>query len=302
MTTSSTPPAVGMVATRSSMSSGPNFLNLILPSWLALLGNIQVAHDLQARRERGPVARRHLDVGLQVAILAEADLGLRLAGIGLDMNIRHALVIGIDDDLVDQLHQLIVGRGRNIVRIGTFYHLSGFVGVQAGEHVADIAGICRLGAVELVDRFPEFLLRGDLVDQLGLREYVRGDARAADPLRIQAEDGKALFGLVNRQPLIGLDVFALQVLQQIRRLDAVSLERLIRRAEEFREGRADRRNLHLELVDEHHLNVDGLLARLARRQLELPGREHRIGDQIIVLGLDHLRLLPLLECDRERLR
>ena len=32
ITTSSTPPAVGMVATRSSMSSGPNFLNLILPS------------------------------------------------------------------------------------------------------------------------------------------------------------------------------------------------------------------------------------------------------------------------------
>jgi hypothetical protein len=32
ITTSSTPPAEGIVATRSSMSSGPYFLNLILPS------------------------------------------------------------------------------------------------------------------------------------------------------------------------------------------------------------------------------------------------------------------------------
>ena len=33
-----------------------------------------------------------------------------------------------------------------------------------------------------------------------------------------------------------------------------------------------------------------------------PGRQHRVGDQVVVLGLDHLRLLPLLERDRQRLR
>ena len=39
------------------------------------------------------------------------DFGFFFARKRFDMNIRSALVVGIDDDLVDQLHQLVVGRG-----------------------------------------------------------------------------------------------------------------------------------------------------------------------------------------------
>src|SRR5262249_9652957 len=53
MTTSSTPPVVGMVATRSSMSSGPNFLNLILPSWGLRFSEISRSHMIFRRVTRG---------------------------------------------------------------------------------------------------------------------------------------------------------------------------------------------------------------------------------------------------------
>ena len=49
ITTSSTPPAVGMVATRSSMSRGPNFLNLILPSWGFLFSEMSRSHMIFSR-------------------------------------------------------------------------------------------------------------------------------------------------------------------------------------------------------------------------------------------------------------
>jgi hypothetical protein len=85
-------------------------------------------------------------------------------------------------------------------------------------------------------------------------------------------------------------------------LTAVLLVRLVRHAEEFGQRGADRRQLDLELVGEDRLDVDRLLARLARGELELARRQHRVGDQVVVLGLDQLRLLPLLERDRQRLR
>ncbi len=85
---------------------------------LALFRDVQVAHDLEARDERRSIACRHLDVILQIAILAEADLGLRLAGIGFDMDVRNAQVVRVDDDLVDELHEFIVGCRRDIVGRG----------------------------------------------------------------------------------------------------------------------------------------------------------------------------------------
>ena len=49
MTMSSTPPAVGIVATRSSTSSGPNFLNLILPSWGRRFSEMSRSHMILMR-------------------------------------------------------------------------------------------------------------------------------------------------------------------------------------------------------------------------------------------------------------
>jgi hypothetical protein len=52
---------------------------------------------------------------MQRAVLAEADLGLVLARARLDVDVRSALAVGIDDDLVDQLDQFVVGRRREII-------------------------------------------------------------------------------------------------------------------------------------------------------------------------------------------
>ena len=90
---------------------------------LPLLRDVEVAHDLDARGDGGAVARRHLDVGGEVAVLPEADLGLGLARIRLDVDVRRPLVVGVDDDLVHELDELVVGRGGRLVRaaVGGFH-------------------------------------------------------------------------------------------------------------------------------------------------------------------------------------
>ena len=89
---------------------------------------------------RVAVAGRHLDVRPQVAVLAEADLGLRLARIGLDVDVRGALVVGVDDHLVDELHQLVVGGGGDLVVARLIAAVAAVV-AHVGEHVADVAGV-----------------------------------------------------------------------------------------------------------------------------------------------------------------
>ena len=109
------------------------------------------------------------------------------------------------------------------------------------------------------------------------------------------------FAVLDRHPLVRIDVLALQVLQQIHRLDAIRLERLVRHAEKLRQRRPDGRKLHLELVDQHRFDVDGLLARRARREFELRGGNDRVADEKVILGLENLRLLALLERNGQRL-
>ena len=152
-----------------------------------------------------------------------------------------------------------------------------------------------------LERVLELLQRRDAIHQLAPREDVLDDARALDPLRVEAQDDQAFLGVLDRHPLVGFDVLALQVLQQIHRLDAIRLEGLVGDAEELRQRRADRGELDLEFLGQDVLDVDRLLARRARRKLELRRRYHRVADQEVVLCLEDLRLLALLERDRQRL-
>ena len=266
----------------------------------ALLRYIQVAHDLDAGDNGVAVGSRHLDVRRERAVLAEADLGLALARIGLDMNVGSALVVGVDDDLVHKLHQLVVGRLRQIVP-AALAAADLFVVFQSREHFADVAGIDHFGAVEHVQRFLEFALRGNAVDQLALRKHVLHDARTLYPLRIEAQHDQPVLAVVDRHPLVLLDVLALQVFQQIRRLDAVGFVRLVGHAEELRQCLANGGQLYLKLVDQHLLDIHRLLACRARGQIELSRRDHRIAHQEIVLGLDNLGFLPLPEGDGQGL-
>jgi hypothetical protein len=83
----------------------------------------------------------------------------------------------------------------------------------------------------------------------------------------------------------------------------LGLEGLVWDAEELRERLADRRDLDLGTPRSAPARCRAPFLRcLARCELELARREHRIRDQEIVFRLDELRLLALAQRDRERLR
>ena len=77
---------------------------------LPFFGNIQVAHDLQARDDRAAIRSRHFNIRRKRAVSPEPDFRLRFPRIGLDMDVRGPLVVGIYDDLVDELDQFVVRR------------------------------------------------------------------------------------------------------------------------------------------------------------------------------------------------
>jgi hypothetical protein len=75
---------------------------------LALLGDVQLGHDLEALHDRVAVRGRDLDVLLAVSVHAQAHDGGGLLAVGLDVDVGRALVVGVDDDLVAELHDAAV--------------------------------------------------------------------------------------------------------------------------------------------------------------------------------------------------
>src|SRR5688572_15232598 len=266
---------------------------------LAPLRNIEVAHDLQARGDRAAISMRHGNIVLQRTVFAEADLGLALPGVRLDMDVGCALLVGVDDDFVDELDDLVVGgRGR---------HILGFVApfvLHVRQEFPDRFSAHFTGrrAEHLVQRILEFPVAADPVDDLAFRVNVVDDPRAANFFRIGCQHDDAVFAVVDGHPHAAFDEFASHVLEEIDRLDALRLERLVGHVEIRRERLADGAHLYLELVEQHRFDVEVLSPRRTRRQLELFGRYHRVGHQVIVLSLDQRsRLLTLTESNGQRL-
>ena len=75
---------------------------------LAPLGDVELRHDLQARDHRLAELGRQVEVGDQRAVLAEAHAHVLAAGVRLDVDVGGLLLDGVDDHLVDQLHQRVV--------------------------------------------------------------------------------------------------------------------------------------------------------------------------------------------------
>src|SRR5690606_40340642 len=136
---------------------------------LTALGNVQIAHDLDARNQGAAVGGGNFDVRHEAAVLAKTNLRLRLAWIGFDMDVRRTLVIGVDNDLVDELDQLVVGSGGQILSGAVLFN---FVLIQPFEQVADVADI-RFQAIKLVQRVTELLAcREDVADLVARKDVV----------------------------------------------------------------------------------------------------------------------------------
>ena len=266
--------------------------------WPALLGNIEVAHDLEAGDQRIAVGSRHLDVVNQRTVLAETDLCLFLARPWLDVDVGGALLVGLDNDLVDQPDQFVIGSGTNLVRT----RLARLAFVQVGKQIAHGAHIGER-AIKLVDRLLELGICSNAIDDLAFGENVVDDARSLDPLRVRRNDDDPLRGFLNRQPLVGFDVFAAQVLDQIHRLDAVRAERLVGHRKKFGQRLSDGPRLDLELLDQRGFQRHALAPRRTLCKVQLARGNHGTGDKIIVFGSCHRRrLLPLRQRHCESLR
>ena len=74
---------------------------------------------------------------------------------------------------------------------------------------------------------------------------------------------------------------------------SVALVGFVGHAEELGEGRADGRQLDLELALQNVLDVEPLAPRRAGGEVELGGGEHGVGDQVVVLGFDDVGRLLL---------
>ena len=211
---------------------------------LAPLGDVEVAHDLRcAPRSRcGSHAGTEM-YGCSEAVLAEADLGLALAGIRLDVNVRRALLVGVDDDLVDELDDLVVVLPRIFMSSSASSPLAAVL-LHVGQEVADRFAVHRrpcVAAEQLVERLRELVIAADAVGDLALRVDVVDDAASRLSFSgIGRQHDHAVLGVVDRHPEAALEELPVQVLEELERLDAIRLERLVRNAEIGGERLADR--------------------------------------------------------------
>ena len=213
------------------------------------------------------------------------------------MNIGCALLVSINDDLVDKLDHLIVRGCRGNV-FGAFF---GRLLFHAGQQVADTCAIINRSCGRTATAAKEQVKRSDklagaayLIDDLDLRVNVIDDLGTADFFRIRGHHYNAVFRVVNRYPRAAFEEFPAHVLEQVDGLDAIGLIRFIWHAEVGGKRLADGIQLDLELVDQYRFDVEVLATRRARRKLEFLCRDHGIRNQMVVLALDHHRRLLAL--------
>ena len=221
----------------------------------------------------------HFNVGRQAAVNAKADAGLAFARQRLDVDVGSLLVVGIDDDLVDELDQFVVCRGghqrvdRTRVVIGG-HHLC--------QHLVDRAAIQGRG-IELIQRLGKLGVGRHAVGKAGLAwEHLSEHTGTARRLGIQAQHNQAFRRLLQRNPAVGFDEVALQFAVQRLDPDATALGGFIGHAKKTRQRQADLRRGDALLINQQLLYrfATGPCLLLARHQL--PGGQLAGADQAIV--------------------
>ena len=137
------------------------------------------------------------------------------------MDIRCTHIVGIGNDLVDQLDQLVVLRG--VERVAALF-LQLFPFIQIGEDFTDAGA--RFGAAEKqVERLVEIAVAANAIFDFVARKYLRRQPATTHLLRIGCEDHDTLRSIFQRQPLLRFEEIALEVFQQVERLLPVGRER-----------------------------------------------------------------------------
>jgi hypothetical protein len=130
---------------------------------LALLRDVQITHDLEPGHQRLPKLGRHFNVGLEAAVNTQPDARLELARHRLNVDIGCLHVVGIDDDLVDELDQFVVCSCRLQRRVITAVVIHGRVQVCQKLINGPALGT---GAVELAQRLFKLGLGCDPIGKL----------------------------------------------------------------------------------------------------------------------------------------
>ena len=110
------------------------------------------------------------------------------------MDVGRALLVGFDNDLVDQAYQLVVGGGGDIVATPD---ITGLALVHIGQQIADAAHVGQR-TEELIDTLPEFAVGRHAIDNLPLGKDVGRNARGLDPLGIRRNNHDAFCRLLDR--------------------------------------------------------------------------------------------------------
>ena len=100
--------------------------------------DVEAGHDLQSRDDGAPIALRNLHVLETVAVDTETDQGFTFFSIGLDVNIRRVLSIGICDDLIGESDDGVVVFIQSSACGGILRRLGLCLGDQFAENVGDI--------------------------------------------------------------------------------------------------------------------------------------------------------------------
>ena len=260
---------------------------------LALFGNIQITHDLDARHQRVAIRPRHLHIRHQRAVLAQANFRLGLARVWLDVNVRCPLVIGIQNHLVHQLDQLVVGGRAGVVRRLCLGLGVGVFKTHPGAVVLGEKPLYRV--VKLVDG-------GNLEHQPVVRKNVVHHPCAAHMLRVQTQHHQTLFVVLDRHPFFGLDKLALEVLQQIHRSNPIAHKRLVRHTKKPRQRLPNGHRRDVVFRHQHRLQVFVSVPGQSRGVVQVGCREVRLQHQAVVFVAHHMGALALVKRNRQGLR
>ena len=226
--------------------------------------------------------RRHFDVGHQGAVDPKTDAGLELARHRLDVDVRGLLVEGVDDDLVDELDEFVVGcRRLQRIVVGAVVDRSG---VHVGQQLVDRAAL-GAAAKDLFEGLGKFGLCGDAIGKAGdAGNHLRHNARVAHGLRVHAHDDQTVGRLLQRQPALRFDELALERAMQHFRADAPGVEGLVRHGKKFRQRGANQRGRYLVAVEQQRLNRFGFKACCFKALRHLLRTDQALGHQAVVLG------------------